>query len=147
MGKARSFRSSRWLLVLLLSLLWATMGSGAALAERSGFQDRRIAANNGSRVRLNVFGEGEARGFLDVSTNARFANERPLTSGMASGSGDDILLRFSPTSGENTISETMRFAKPRTRITVRECAGGGQGGLAKGSVRGCCGDNASAVNQ
>jgi hypothetical protein len=80
---------------------------------------------------VNIFGEGEARGFLDVSTNTKFANGRPLTSGLASGSGDDIFLRFSPASGENTISEIMRLSKPGTRVTVLEGAGGGQGALLK----------------
>jgi RHS repeat-associated protein len=89
------------------------------------------ATNSAPRVRVNIFGECEARGFLDVSTNTKFANGRPLTSGLASGSADDIFLRFSPASGENTISEIMRLSKPGTRVTVLEGAGGGQGALLK----------------
>lgn len=37
--------SLRWLAVLLLSLLWATMGSAAALAERGNFRQSSLAAN------------------------------------------------------------------------------------------------------
>jgi hypothetical protein len=40
------FHPLRRLLVLLLSLFWATMGSAAALAERSDFDHCAIAANN-----------------------------------------------------------------------------------------------------
>jgi hypothetical protein len=36
--------SLRWLAVLLLSLLWATMGSAAALAERGNFRQSSLAA-------------------------------------------------------------------------------------------------------
>ena len=91
--------------------------------------DCSVAAKGAPRVRLNVFGEGEAKGFLDVSTNATYANGRPLTSGLASGSADDIFIRSAPVSGENTISEIMRLSKPGTRITILEVAEGGQGAI------------------
>jgi hypothetical protein len=44
MGKATSLSRLRWLAVLLLSLLWATTGSTAALAERSDFGHSSLAA-------------------------------------------------------------------------------------------------------
>ncbi len=103
--------------LIVLWTLWAGLLSSACGAvDEFGFST--LAANSASRTRLNIFGEGEARGFLDVSTNATFANGRPLTSGLASGSADDIFMRFSPLSGENTISEIMRLSKPGTRITI-----------------------------
>ncbi len=49
MGKATNFLPLRWLLVLLLSLLWATMGSAAVL-EKYDFQERSIAANSGGNL-------------------------------------------------------------------------------------------------
>jgi hypothetical protein len=41
------FRPLRWLAVLLLSLLWATMGSAAALAEGGDFRQSSLAAKRG----------------------------------------------------------------------------------------------------
>ncbi|NJM37870.1 MAG: hypothetical protein HC845_08460 [Akkermansiaceae bacterium] len=45
MGRARGFHLLRWLLVLLISLTWVTMGNAAALAERSDFGGSSLAAN------------------------------------------------------------------------------------------------------
>jgi hypothetical protein len=58
-GQTTSFQRLRWLVVLLLSLLWATMGSAAATAERGDFQHCGIAAK--------AIGSGPARGFGEVS--------------------------------------------------------------------------------
>lgn len=111
------------------------VGWGIAIAEPGPlgeeFMLSRAAAKSAPGVRLNIFGAGEARGFLDVSTNMRYANGRPLTSGLADGIADDIFIRSSPVSGENTISEIMRLSKSGTRVTVLEGAGGGQGTLLK----------------
>ncbi|MDX1951096.1 MAG: RHS repeat-associated core domain-containing protein, partial [Verrucomicrobiota bacterium] len=73
-------------------------------------------------LRLNIFGEGEAPGFRDVSTSAQYASgtdgvPRPLTSSLQSGSASDIFIRSSPVTGEGTISEIMRLSQPGTRIT------------------------------
>jgi hypothetical protein len=46
------FHPLRRLLVLLLSLFWATMGSAAALAERSDFDRCAIAANSGRALKM-----------------------------------------------------------------------------------------------
>ena len=85
------------------------------------------AETGASRLRLNVFGTGEAPGFIDVSSNARFANGRPLTSGFGNGSASDIFIRNSTITGENTISEIMRLSQPGTRITLMQPASGFQG--------------------
>jgi hypothetical protein len=45
-GQSASFLRLRWLAVRLLSLLWATMDSAAAVAERSDFGRSLIAAKN-----------------------------------------------------------------------------------------------------
>lgn len=77
--------------------------------------------------RLNIFGEGEARGFLDVSPNGQFANGRPLTSSLGNGSANNIFIRNAPITGENTISEIVRLSQPGTRITLMQPANGFQG--------------------
>ena len=88
---------------------------------------RSANAAEGGAARLNIFGEGEARGFLDVSPNAQFANGRPLTSSLGNGSASDIFIRNAPITGENTISEIMRLSQPGTRITLMQPASGFQG--------------------
>jgi len=86
----------------------------------------RGAAESGA-ARLNIFGESEARGFLDVSPNAQFANGRPLTSSLGNGSASDIFIRNAPITSENTISEIMRLSQPGTRVTLMQPASGFQG--------------------
>jgi hypothetical protein len=44
MERATSFLRLRWAHMLLLSLIWATMGSAAAVAERGHFDRASIAA-------------------------------------------------------------------------------------------------------
>ena len=110
----------------LLALLFLL--SGPASKGNVEIWDSPLAAKGGaSRLRLNVFGTGEAPGFIDVSSNARFANGRPLTSGFGNGSASDIFIRNSPITGENTISEIMRLSQPGTRITLMQPASGFQG--------------------
>jgi hypothetical protein len=46
-------RPLRWLLVFLLSLIWAMMGSAASLAERSELDQSSLAANSATRVDPN----------------------------------------------------------------------------------------------
>ena len=77
--------------------------------------------------RTNMFGEGEAAGFVDASSNVRFANGRPLTSTFADKSASDIFIRSSPITGENTLSEIVRLSRPVTRITLLQAAEGFQG--------------------
>jgi hypothetical protein len=43
-GKPSDFQALRWLSVVFLSLLWTTMGSAAALAERRDFGHSTLAA-------------------------------------------------------------------------------------------------------
>ena len=85
-----------------------------------------LAAETGAS-RLNIFGTGEARGFLDVSPNAYYANGRPLTSGLANGSASDIFIRSAPITGENTIPEILRLSQPGTRVTLMQSTSGFQG--------------------
>jgi hypothetical protein len=49
-GRVTSFLPLRWLAILLLSLLSATMGSAVALAERSDFDRCAVAARGGSSL-------------------------------------------------------------------------------------------------
>jgi uncharacterized lipoprotein (TIGR02269 family) len=46
-GKTSSILLLRWLLLLLLSLLWATMGNASALAERGDFGQCTLAGKSG----------------------------------------------------------------------------------------------------
>jgi hypothetical protein len=62
-----------------------------------------------------------------VSSNARFANGRPLTSGFGNGSASDIFIRNAPITGENTIPEILRLSQPGTRVTLMQPASGFQG--------------------
>lgn len=59
----------------------------------------------------------------------------------ADDSASDIFIRFSPVSGPNTIDEIQRLARPGTRITVLEAAGGGQGRILQEAL----GDSAEEV--
>mgnify|MGYP000288940020 CR=1 FL=1 len=82
-----------------------------------------VAAKSGGRVKLNIFGEGEAApGYVDVSTSARFANGRPLTQTFESGSAQEIFVRNSPITGPGTLAEMQRLAAPGGRITVLQPA-------------------------
>ena len=45
MGKTSIVHPLRWLIVLMMSLLWATVGSAAALAERGDLEHCGIAVN------------------------------------------------------------------------------------------------------
>jgi RHS repeat-associated protein len=105
--------------------LWAagglsSLGVGAADAGVGA-----TAAETGTgRLRLNIFGQGEAPGFLDVSTSARYATGtdgivRPLTTSLPSGSASDIFIRWSPLSTE-TLGEITRLSAPGTRITLMQ---------------------------
>ncbi len=49
-AKFRNSQRLRWLAVVLLNLLWATMGSAVALAERSDFGQSSLAANSAPGV-------------------------------------------------------------------------------------------------
>ena len=64
-----------------------------------------LAAEGTGSLRLNIFGEGEAPGFVDTSTSANFANGRPLTSTFGDGSASDIFIRNAPVTGDGTLSE------------------------------------------
>ena len=82
-----------------------------------------VAAKSGGRVKLNLFGEGEAApGYVDVSTSARFANGRPLTQTFESGSAQEIFVRNSPITGPGTLAEMQRLTAPGGRITVLQPA-------------------------
>jgi hypothetical protein len=89
--------------------------------------DLSVADGGAGSLKLNIFGEGEAPGFVDASTSAQFANGRPLTSGFANGSASDIFIRNAPITGENTIPEIMRLSEPGTHITLMQPASGFQG--------------------
>jgi hypothetical protein len=58
MSKSARFLPLRWLLAVLLSLLWTTVGGAAALAERGDFGHSRIAANNSDHVILGLRANG-----------------------------------------------------------------------------------------
>jgi hypothetical protein len=86
-----------------------------------------LAAEETGSLRLNIFGEGEAPGFVDTSTGAQFANGRPLTSTFADGSASDIFIRNAPVTGDGTLSEIVRLSQPGTQITLMQPASGFQG--------------------
>lgn len=67
-----SFLRLRWLALVLLSLLWATMGGAAALAERSDFGYSTLAANSAGRARNIPWSYGNTNGALGVTD--RFGN-------------------------------------------------------------------------
>ena len=70
---------------------------------------------------INIYGEGETDylGFRDFATEAKFANGRPLTTGLLpngsallpDGTASDIFMRSSPISAV-TESEIKRIARP-----------------------------------
>jgi RHS repeat-associated protein len=115
----------------IVPALWesgAAASTMTALPEAAIAETRIVAAETGAnRLRLNIFGEGEAPGFVDVSSSARYANGRPLTSTFGDGSATDIFIRSAPISGENTIPEILRLSQPGTRITLMQPTSGFQG--------------------
>ena len=66
-------------------------------------------------VMVNIYGEGETDylGFTDVGTEPQFANGRPLTSTLPTGSVTDIAIRSAPIS-VTTEAEIKRIARPVT---------------------------------
>jgi len=99
------------------------IGTSGTFAKSAGF----LAAEGTGSLRLNIFGEGEAPGFVDTSTSANFANGRPLTSTFGNGSAGDIFIRSAPVTGDGTLSEIVRLSQPGTRITLMQPASGFQG--------------------
>ncbi len=100
------------------------VGTGRASAVfRGGAPSLSIGSRAGSggagrtANKFNIFGEGEAGNYLDVSTNIANAKGRPLTSSFSFGSADRIFIRNAPVNGENTISEILRLSRPGTRVT------------------------------
>jgi hypothetical protein len=113
------------LIVCLLTLLVSL--SSPAMEGNADFWRSSIAAEGTGSLRLNIFGEGEASGFVDTSTSANFANGRPLTSTFGNGSASDIFIRNAPVTGDGTLSEIVRLSQPGTRITLMQPASGFQG--------------------
>ena len=64
MGKTSIVHPLRWLIVLMMSLLWATVGSAAALAERGDLEHCGIAARGTGAIDVAA---------LDFSTGANKA--------------------------------------------------------------------------
>ena len=108
----------------LLSRLWKDEVGSIDVPRTVGAN----AANRGGS-RLNIFGEGEAPAYRDVSPEELFANGRPLTQGMPSGAARDILIHDAPITGPmnpNTLSEIDRLAGSGTRISLNQAAAGSQ---------------------
>jgi hypothetical protein len=89
----------------------------------------RGGADDGAGRLLNVFGEREAPRFLDVATDAAFANGRTLTQSLKSGRAAEVLIRNAPLTGKDTVSEIIRLVAPGGRITVVQPAAGFQGNI------------------
>ncbi|MFX1705334.1 hypothetical protein PV783_15325 [Chitinophaga sp. CC14] len=70
----------------------------------------------GSRLRVNIYGEGEAAGFADIAVNPRFANGRALSSTFANGSAEQIIINNSPLF-EQELSEIGRLSRSGTTVT------------------------------
>lgn len=68
MGKTSIVHPLRWLIVLMMSLLWATVGSAAALAERGDLEHCGNAAKSGGRTFYTVQGEANAGRLLPGGT-------------------------------------------------------------------------------
>ena len=69
-----------------------------------------------TNARVNIFGEREARGFEDFSTQLFFARGRPLTSKLADGSVHNVFIRFAPVNTVDTLREIRRISSKGTRI-------------------------------
>ena len=67
-GQITKLQCLRWLLVLFISLSWATIGSAAATAEHSCYGHCGIAANSGGRTIYTVQGEANAARLLSGGT-------------------------------------------------------------------------------
>lgn len=64
------FHPLRWVVVFLHSLLWATMGSAAALAERADFGCSSLAAKSVGKGSANPF-KGKTAGEIDEMFKAK----------------------------------------------------------------------------
>ncbi len=67
-------------------------------------------------LKLNIYGEGEVKGFLDVAVNPAYANGRPLTSSIASGGVKSIVINNSPLY-EKELAEISRLTFSGSTIT------------------------------
>jgi hypothetical protein len=102
--------SLRWLAVLLLSLLWATMGSAAALAERGNFGQSSLAANGGVNATGVLGRSGET---LVNAAIQPLRNQATTISGRQfTGHALDQMQNrgFMPSVVENTISQGTTFS-------------------------------------
>lgn len=88
------FRLLRWLLVLLLSLLWTTTGGAASVAERSDFSQSSLAVNR-----------------LPQGLSAsQFDDAAELLRGGAGHISDDIVVQGSRASGTARATSDIDFA-------------------------------------
>jgi hypothetical protein len=94
----------------------ATVGKSAAEAVDSS---RTAGGAPGAGFsHINIYGEAEALPrFLDYATEAEFANGRPVTASLESGSVTNLFIRSAPINS-TTAAEMARLAAPGARIDV-----------------------------
>lgn len=94
-----------------------------------------LAVRASRAARLNLFGEGEAPRFRDVSTRGPWSQGRALTETIPSGSAREILIRNAPLT-EAGLQEIERLAAPGARITLSQPADGSQAAKLTGWFQG-----------
>jgi hypothetical protein len=112
-GQTARFLRIRWILVLLLSLLWTTTGGATALAVRGDFDHPVIAAKTPASFFQSTRIEVEALQAQGLSRSAAFSQIRSFNAGNA----DGYLFHFtSPKGGRGILNDG--FINPSTSGVV-----------------------------
>ncbi|MDI9340955.1 MAG: hypothetical protein QM534_10345 [Sediminibacterium sp.] len=75
-----------------------------------------ITANLAKKIKVNIYGEGEAAGYTDIAVNKNFQNGRMMSSEIASGSASEIVINNSPLFADE-LSEISRMSKSGTKVS------------------------------
>jgi hypothetical protein len=133
-GRVTSFLPLRWLAVLLLSLLSATMGSAVALAERSDFDRCAVAAKSagidvkaldfstapnkavfysgsGNRARALNFADNTGATPIDLTLGGQYLNSLDLYSKLPAAEADAIWAQASQAYATGASGKIKLFIK------------------------------------
>ncbi len=121
-GHTPAVQGLRWLAVLLLSLLWATVGSAAALAERDDFSHSALAAKTGGGavddlVTVRSYTDATGKAGISGSGSLRADSWVTLPGEVPSRAGHlqiEKLLEIQPGRG----SHFLEFQTPRSNLRV-----------------------------
>lgn len=128
--QAANLQRLRLLLALLLSLMWATMSSATALAERGDFGHSSLAANSGLRAESSLQGQLLRQDLLRQEAASAFTATGELSPGALAGAREII-----PAADLGNLNIPADFSKWSTR-TFQSPSGDFQAHFYKNSTTG-----------